>query len=122
MNFCARMLPGLLPAAILVSLSSACTADPTELTRTIHVKNGLASTARIQLCSNRACTAFSSDDSVSPGSRVDEIVQDKAMNPARVTFRDHGAKTVRCVAFGPRIDEGMVVTITIELLKPCGSA
>jgi hypothetical protein len=106
------------PVALLV-LMSACSTDPTEQTRTVHVVNGLTRSVRLEHCSSADCTRHNSGHLLTPGETRDEIVQDTSVKPLRVVVMSTPASTARCVFIGPAISEGMRVRLTKETLKAC---
>jgi hypothetical protein len=98
---------------------TACSIDPTELTRTIHIRNQLSATIVLQACTSQDCSHHSRGGTVAPGQTIDEIVQDTSLNPFRVAFLTSAHSPLGCFTVGPHIHEGEQVRLTQPTLTHC---
>jgi hypothetical protein len=102
-----------------VMVISACTADPTDLTRTIHVNNQLGASIFLQVCASLDCLSHTGGHLIAPGNTSDEIVEDTSLNPFRVVAAAKPHRTLGCFKVGPHIRDGTNLKLSPPLLAPC---
>jgi hypothetical protein len=106
-------------AGAMAILASGCVLDPTELTRTVFVTNGLTNHVLVQTCRSRDCTQHTGGHLIGPGETSREVAEDTAVNPFRVVVRAASPTEPRCFSVGPKVPDGMHIRLVRSVLIDC---